>query len=175
MPTDDPATVRPADAEPVLEGVRPVFRAVAGAVVPELAGADEEELAAVESIVETALARRPPAVRRQLGVFIRLIDLLPVVRWGRRFRHLDPDRRTRVLRWLQASRLFLLRRGFWGLRTLVIMGYYSRPVAYDRVGYNARLRGWLEHPRAGEDARMTTRWKLESDPDGAPPPSWDPT
>ncbi len=35
-----------------------------------------------------------------------------------------------------------LRRGFWGLRTLALMGYYARPAAAASVGYHADPRGW---------------------------------
>jgi hypothetical protein len=36
----------------------------------------------------------------------------------------------------------LLRRGSWGLRTLVLMGYYGRPDAKQEIGYRADPRGW---------------------------------
>lgn len=142
--------------EGVLVPVRPVFRELARTIVPECDALDERGWAEVEAIVEDALAQRPAAMRRQLLVFVRLIDLLPLFRWLRTFRALDRDRRIRFLHALETSRAFLLRRGFWGLRTLVFMGYYSRPEAYDAVGYAARLRGWLEHPEATEAARSAT-------------------
>lgn len=132
------------------------FRALAVTIVPEAAALDDTGWAEVERIVEDALAQRPRAMQRQLLVFIRLLDALPLFRWGRTFRRLDHDRRTRFLGGLQRSRLFLFRRGFWGLRTLVYMGYYGRPQAYRAVGYQARLRGWLEHPDAPPSAREAT-------------------
>ena len=50
--------------------------------------------------------------------------------------------------------LLLLRRGFWGLRTLVFLGYYARPEAAAEIGYRA------DAPRAGRraahDRRRTT-------------------
>ena len=143
----------PAPPDPVLASVRPAFRALAGAIVPEAASLEEAEWRELEAIVEGALAKRPPGMRRQLGVFIRVLDGLPVLRWGRRFRSLDAPRRERFLRGVQRARVFLVRRGFWGLRTLVLMGYYARPAAYAEVGYGARLRGWLEHPDAPPEAR----------------------
>jgi len=55
---------------------------------------------------------------------------------------LDPARRARFLDSLQTSRLLLARRGIWGLRTLVLMGYYGRPRAAAAIGYRADPRGW---------------------------------
>ena len=129
-------------AAPVLAQLRPVFRAIATAVVPEASRLDEHRWAAVEGIVERALLLRPPPLRRQLGVFIRLVQWLPVLRFGRPFTRLDPGRRARVLAAIQNAPVLVLRRGFWGLKTLILMGYYARPEAAVEIGYRAYSRGW---------------------------------
>lgn len=147
----------------VLDPVRPTFRALAATIVPEASQLDDAGWAALEGTVEDALAKRPPEIRRQMAVFIRVLGWLPVLRWGRRFRRLDPPDRTRFLHAIQDARVFLLRRGFWGLRTLVYMGYYARPEAYRAVGYAPRLRGWLEHPDAPPEARRATAAGLGRD------------
>lgn len=136
-----------------LDGVRPTFRALATTIVPEASRLTAAEWAEVERIVAEALGKRPAAVRRQLLAFIRLLNLLPLFRYGRTFRGLDDDRRGRFLRGIQDARPLLFRRGFWGIRTLVFMGYYARPAARAQVGYGARPRGWLEHPMAPPASR----------------------
>ncbi len=131
----------------VLHPVRDAFRALATTIVPEAAGLDEDDWTALERIIENALAGRPPKLRRQLRLLIHVLQLAPLFRHGRPFTALDPARRTRFLRKVESSRLLLLRRGFWGLRTLVFMGYYARPAAAESIGYRADPRGW--------DARRT--------------------
>lgn len=126
----------------VLAPVRATFRAVARTVVPETSSLDEDGWAGVEAIVEDALARRPPRMRRQLVVFIRLIDALALLRHLRRFRALEADARAGLLARLQDSPVLLFRRGFWGLRTLVYMGWYAQPSTAERIGYRAHPRGW---------------------------------
>lgn len=79
---------------------------------------------------------------RQLRLFIRAITVLSVVRYGVTFGRLDPDRRARLLGKLQNSSVLLLRRGFWGLRTLVFMGYYGQPHVRESIGYRAHPDGW---------------------------------
>ena len=111
-------------------------------VVPEAARLDEAAWGDAERIIEDALSLRPPALRRQLVIFVRLLDALPRVRYGRPLRALPPALRTRVLRAVERAPLLLLRRGFWGLRTLVFMGYYARPAAAAEIGYRAHPRGW---------------------------------
>ncbi len=148
--------------ELVLPPVDDIFRAVARVVVPEADTLSPAEWDAVEDIVEEALADRPPAMRRQLQLFLRVLDLWPLLRHGRRLRHLDPARRARVLARIQDSRIYKLRQGFWGLRTLVYMGYYARPEAGEAIGYDARLRGWLEHPAAPPEAERQARAGAEA-------------
>lgn len=127
---------------PVLAPVRGAFRAVAETVVPEARALPPDEWRTLEAIVEEALAGRPPRMRRQLRLLVRMIEMAPVLRYGRGFTALDDARRTAVLHVLQDAPLLLLRRGFWGLRTLVLMGYYARPAAAAQIGYRADARGW---------------------------------
>jgi hypothetical protein len=120
----------------------PVFRAVATCVVPEagrLASAQWDEM---EAIVARAIAARPRAVQRQLALFFILLEWLPLLRYARPLSRLDPARRTRFLDRLQRAPMLLLRRGFWGVRTLILMGYYGRPAVAGEIGYRADRRGW---------------------------------
>jgi hypothetical protein len=130
----------------VLDPVRPTFRAVARTVVPDTADLDEAGWQRLESIVEGALAERPARVQRQLIVFVRLIDALALARHARRFRSLAPADRVRLLERLQDAPVLLLRRGFWGLRTLIYMGWYAQPATGDRIGYRGHVRGWPARP-----------------------------
>jgi hypothetical protein len=143
--------------ELVLPPVDDIFRAVVRSIVPEAETLSPQAWDALEDIVEHALAQRPPSMRRQLRLFLRVLDALPLFRHGRRLRGLDPARRARFLAGVQDSRIHRLRQGFWGLRTLVFMGYYARPEAAADIGYDARLRGWLEHPMAPPEAERQAR------------------
>jgi hypothetical protein len=132
----------PASDETTFGPVRETFRAVATTVVPEAVRLGPDEWTEVEQIVERGLASRPPSIRRQLRLFVRILNVLPLFRFGRTFRRLDDARRTRFLLAIQDAPLLLLRRGFWGVRTLVYMGYYARPAARAEVGYRATTEGW---------------------------------
>jgi Gluconate 2-dehydrogenase subunit 3 len=126
----------------VWSSVRPILRAIGTTIVPEAADLDDNGWLAVERVINDALAPRPPALQRQIRLFIHLIEWAPVPRYGKRFTRLAATRRTAVLTSLQNARLFALRRGLWGLRTLILMGYYGRPEAAREVGYRASPAGW---------------------------------
>lgn len=122
--------------------VGPVFRAVADTIVPDAARLERTQWDELEAIVGRYVATRPPSVRRQLTALLGLIDWVALLRFGRRFRSLDDVRRTRLLAGFENAPLLLVRRGFWGLRTLVLMGYYGRAQAAAAIGYRADARGW---------------------------------
>lgn len=138
---------------PLLEPVRGVFRAVALSVVPECDQLQPDEWSALEAIIEHALSERPESLRKQLVTFLRLIELMPLLGHATRFTRLDAERRQRVLSSLQNSRAALLRRGFWGLRTLIFMGYYARPDAAVAIGYRASPDGWAARRQAAPSSR----------------------
>ncbi len=103
---------------PVIAPVRPTFQALATTIVPEATRLTTGEWLELEAIVEDYLSRRPEAIRRQLRLFVRLLAAV------------------------QDAPILLLRRGFWGLRTMVYLGYYSRAEAAGEIGYRANVHGW---------------------------------
>lgn len=119
-----------------------IFRAVVSTIVPEAADLDEEGWLGVTGVTEALLRDRPESLKRQLRLFLGFIEWLPVIRFGRRFTALDAARRTRVLKHLENDRIQKLRVGFWGLRTIVLAGYYGRSEAAQAIGYRAGPQGW---------------------------------
>jgi hypothetical protein len=79
------------------------------------------------------------------------LDLASLLGYRRRLAALSVDERTQFLESLSKSRLLLVRRGVWGLRTLAFMGYYARGKAALEIGYRASPSGWAARqgaPRA---------------------------
>ncbi len=130
------------DPGPLGPAPPPVFRAVVRTVVPESSQLDSAGWREVEALARAFLAARPPALRRRLLLFLRLVEWLPLLRYGRPFTALDPTRRAAVLRRLQESRLGPVRLGLWGIRTLALLGYYGRAEAARAIGYAPDARGW---------------------------------
>ena len=126
--------------------LRPVLHAIAETVIPATAALEPDGWVSLERIVTNAVAARPQRMQRQLALFIRVIEWLPLLRYGLPFSKLTPARRHRFLESLQDSPLLLVRRGFWGLRTLILMGYYTQGRAIAAIGYRADPRGWSVRP-----------------------------
>jgi hypothetical protein len=143
---------------------RGALRTIVAAVVPAAARLDDQGWRQVEDIIEGSLSARPPRLRRQLALFLRFLAVVACLRWGRRLGALDPAHLRRLLAGLERSRLVLLRRGVWGLRTLAFMGYYGRSATVRELGYRAEASGWTARG-AGEGA-----WEAR---EGAAPPEAD--
>lgn len=122
--------------------LRPKLRALAQCFVPETALATGEQWAALEAEVERTISVRPEALRRQLVWLIHLLDAAAWLRYGRGLARLDVERRSALLSRLAASRFLLLRRGIAGLRTLVMLGWYTQPEVTAALGYRASPAGW---------------------------------
>ncbi|MGD8867829.1 MAG: hypothetical protein PVI01_09365 [Gemmatimonadales bacterium] len=120
----------------------PAFRTVVLTVVPDAVTLDESGWTELEQLVRRALSTRPPDLRRRIRLFMHLVRWLPLLRYGRPLTALDAMRRERFLRSLQEHRLDAIRLGFWGLRTLALLGYYGRSGAADSIGYRPDPVGW---------------------------------
>lgn len=114
---------------------------VGSRIAPGLRGLDERSFAEVRRIIEGAIASRPPAIQRQLGVFLTVLRYAPVVRYGRPFERLFADQQDAVLGWFQDAPAHRLRRGFWGVKTLIYMGYYGRPEIGHEIAYHPSRSG----------------------------------
>ena len=91
--------------------------------------------------IESQLQDRPRTIQRQFKL------LLAVVRYStlpRRFARLDKlpaEQQDAALRRFQNSRFTLLRKGFWGLKTMLHLGYYGLPGTATRVHYAPSIQG----------------------------------
>ncbi|MFH1765106.1 MAG: hypothetical protein ABIF09_13040 [Gemmatimonadota bacterium] len=131
--------------EPVLSSLQDPLRAIGSVVLPSPGALDEEGWAEAVRIIEGALVSKPPGIKRQIRLFLRLVNILPVLSTGRTLVGLPVDRRAAFLGRLHRSPLTPLRRGLWGIRTLLFMGYYNQDRIREDIGYGAAPWGWTDH------------------------------
>jgi hypothetical protein len=109
--------------------------------VPETSALDEAGAGRFFGIIDNALQDREPAVRRQFSIFLGVLRWSSLLRYGGPFETLRAERQDAVLRFFQDCPVSLLRKGFWGLKAMVFMGYYGQPETNDLVGYAPRFDG----------------------------------
>src|ERR1035438_9335766 len=62
-----------------------IFRAVVSTIVPEAAALDDQGWHDLHQVIDALLRDRPESLKRQLRIFLRAIQWLPVIRYGRPF------------------------------------------------------------------------------------------
>ncbi len=124
-----------------------LLMAVAARVTPETAGLDDTGKRDFKGLIDTALGQRPAAVQKQFGTLLKIVRLAPVFRYGKPFDKLSPQQQDAVLAWFQDAPVTLLRKGTWGLKAMVFMGYYGRPEAAAQVHWTPEFDGNTELAR----------------------------
>ncbi len=120
----------------------PVFRAVTTTVAPHAERLDKEGWGALTTIVESTLESQPARLKRQIRLGLWAIQWGALLQAGSRFTALDTTGRELFLRSLENHRLQSVRVGFWGIRTLALLGYYGRSEVREQLGYAAHRDGW---------------------------------
>lgn len=84
------------------------------------------------------LAQVPPSMQREFQSLLVLIEAAPYI-YGprrRRFTLLTGDEQDRALADWEQSALAPRRAGFYALKSMVMMGYWSRPATWGSIGYS---------------------------------------
>lgn len=91
----------------------------------------------VASFIDGYLAGMSTSMRRDLSRMLQYIEHLAPIAAGftHRFTSLLPEEQDEVLRSIESSRIALLRAGFEGLKSLVMMGYYRDPRTWRILDY----------------------------------------
>ncbi len=116
-----------------------IFRAIAACIVPGDAspggheGADSD---AAIALADRAIAERPARDGRLIALFLKVVELLPVLRYGKPFSRLRPEQQRSVLAFLESNRaLPKLRQGFFGVKTFALLGYYGGEECFGALHY----------------------------------------
>ena len=123
------------------QGKAEFLRVLAARIVPETTELDTSGMSRFFGIVDGALQDRPESVRRQFATFLGVLRWAPAARFGRPFEKLLDTQQDAVLRWFEDCPVGPLRKGFWGLKAMVFMGYYGQPETNELIGYAPEFDG----------------------------------
>ena len=102
---------------------------------PDTADLDEAGRTRFFGHIEAALKDKPPALRCQFDLFLFAVRWLPALRYGAPLDRLVPEKQDAALKWFHNGPIALLRQGFWGMKTLIFMGYYGQVELQESFGY----------------------------------------
>jgi hypothetical protein len=113
-----------------------VFRAIAGCIVPSDAASPGADADGAIALADRAISERPAADRKLLSVFLKAVEHLPRLRYGRPFSKLTGEQRASVLSFLESNTVVpKLRAGFFGVKTFALLGYYGSESTFANLNY----------------------------------------
>ena len=139
-----------------------VFLAVADRIVPKDDDSPGGGTMATAGVVDWALDRTQPDLRSQLLLFIMVVEFLGVFFGGRPFSKNSDEKKDRELKFLENARVSLFRMGFFGLKSYVCMGYYTREEVWKTLGYEGPLMPERNFPDPAIRALCQNRMEVNS-------------
>jgi hypothetical protein len=120
-----------------LTGVKlKTFLAFADRIIPE----DNDSIGAgtmqTAGIVDWLLEKMQTDLRDKFMLFIKVVEILGYLFGGKPFSKCSNTAKDRELRWLESNPLRLFRMGFFGVKTYICMGYYSREDVWKTLDYD---------------------------------------
>ncbi len=112
------------------------FLAVADRIIPPDADSPGGGTLQTAGVVDWALDKMPDDLRKKILLFIIVIELLGVFFGGKPFSKNSDAAKDRQLRWLESNPIRLFRMGFFGVKTYICMGYYTREDVWNTFDYD---------------------------------------
>ena len=114
----------------------PVFLAIANRIIPKDSDSSGGGTLETAGVVDWALHRMPDVLRNKFLLFFKVIQILGIVFYLKPFTALKPKTQDKLLTRLESSPIRLFRMGFFGIKTYICMGYYTREDIWKTIDYD---------------------------------------
>ena len=124
-----------------LKGTRlKVFLAAANRIIPP----DEDSMGggtlATAALVDLCIDKLAPDLKKKLLMLFLVIEPLGVFFGGKTFSKANDKNQDRLLSWMEKNPVGALRLGFFGLKSYICMGYYTREDVWKIIKYDGPIR-----------------------------------
>lgn len=113
-----------------------VFLAVADRIIPPDEDSPGGGSMQTAGIVDWALQRMPDSLRTKFLFFFLVTDFLGIFFGGKTFTNNSDTAKDKQLRWMESGPIKLFRMGFFGVKTYICMGYYTREDIWATFDYD---------------------------------------
>jgi hypothetical protein len=140
-----------------LNGTRlKVFLAAADRIIPPGEDSIGGGTMATAAIVDLILDQLDSGLRKKVLMLFLVIEKLGLFFGGKKFSKATGKNQDRLLTWLEKNKISTLRLGFFGIKTYMCMGYYTRediwkvikydgPIRYNQPYHNTMLRALAQN------------------------------
>ena len=112
------------------------FLAVANQIIPPDEYSPGGGTMLTAGVVDWSLDKMPGDLRKKLLLFIKVIGFMGYFFAGKTFAKCSEPEQEKILKWLENNPLRLFRMGFFGVKTYVTMGYYTRDDIWKTFKYD---------------------------------------
>lgn len=116
-----------------------IFLAIADRIIPPDADSAGGGTLVTAGIADWALERMAPGLRGLLLTLLLGVEIMGVFFGGLPFTMNSDAAKDRQLRWMERGPIGRLRMGFFGLKTYICMGYYTREDVWKTIHYEGPL------------------------------------
>lgn len=135
------------------------FLAIANRIIPKDGHSEGGGTMQTAGIVDWGMKKMDASIRSQVLLLIIVMEVLGFVFGLRPFSKNSPAAQDRQLKWMENNPIRLLRMGFFGLKTFVCMGYYTRKNVWETINYDGPL--FPEKPYPDGVIRAICEGKME--------------
>ena len=91
------------------------------------------------AVVDWYMNKVPMDIRKKILLFIDVIQFTGFFFGGKKFSNNSIQAQEKQLKWLENNRVRLFRMGFFGIKTFVEMGYYTREDIWNAISYDGPI------------------------------------
>lgn len=112
------------------------FSSVADQIIPADANSPGGGSLETAAVVDWYLMKVPENIRKKILLFIDVIQFTGLFFGGKRFSKNSIQAQERQLKWFENNKVRLFRMGFFGIKTFIEMGYYTREDIWTSINYD---------------------------------------
>ena len=116
-----------------------IFLAVADRIIPPDEDSPGGGTMLTVGVVDWALQRMPEHLRKKFLLFFMVTEFLGFFFGGKPFTKNDEARKDKQLKWMENGPIKLFRMGFFGVKTYICMGYYTREDIWPTFDYDGPI------------------------------------
>jgi hypothetical protein len=115
------------------------FLAVANRIIPADKNSQGGGTMQTAGIVDWSMRKMDGTIRAQVLLLIFVVEILGFFFGLKPFSRNSPEAQDRQLRWMEYNPIPKIRLGFFGLKTFVCMGYYTREDIWKDMNYEGPI------------------------------------
>lgn len=88
------------------------------------------------AVVDWYMKKMPMNIRKKVLLFIDIVQYAGFFFGGKKFSDNTMQARERQLKWIENNKVSVFRMGFFGVKTFIEMGYYTREDIWSSIDYD---------------------------------------